>query len=465
MSSSTSHHPFRLLIRAPDDVDPDLPALRIDGTRWVATPFAPVPEPGAVPPYTCISYSWGQTGVPNPFGYSLPMSYRTLPAIEATIRALNPPAIWVDALCVPPSGAARVACLRSMGTLYGRATQVSVVLSPESGPVLDGIAASGPLDEATLLVLEKDEWVTRAWTYQELVNSLSVQFIAEGRRPTAVHGEDFLNKVGEAIERFKQAHGWDSFSFRAAHPRLDSLEDLLADWRTAGQLERSAYQVMSSLDRRVALDPDDHFNAMIDALTSTPPGDGDLLLCAPEYFMRVCEAKQDFSFIYCAAPRSLISGRGWRPEPGPMPALLPWHSWGEGQWGELFATHVELHGMRPMARGPLGAEAVRFVNEWLDSDHAAPSDRPAAVRTLERLRLAGFSGWAEPIELEHGYFFPQRALAEGEEVEVFVAAGIRWVHGSPGLLATRVDGKRMRLREVGVFIGGPGPERQSIHLE
>lgn len=247
--------------------------------------------------------------------------------------------------------------------------------------------------------------------------------------------------------------------------RLDSLEDLLADWRTAGMLERSAYQVMSSLDRRVALEPDDHFNAMIDALTSTPPSESDLALSAPEYFMRVCEAKNDFSFIYSSAPRSHVPGRSWRPEPGPMPTLLPWHSWGDGQGGELHATHLELHGMCPMARGPLSAAAVRFVKEWLESEGAAPAEAPAVERTLERLRQAGFTGCAEPIELEQGYFFPQRALEAGESVEVFIAAGIRWVHGSPGLLTVRIDGERVRVREVGVFIGALGLRRQSIHLE
>jgi len=49
-----------------------------------------------------------------------------------------------------------------------------VVLSKESAGVLDQVRRTGGVDEATLLTLEKDEWVTRAWTYQEIVNSNSL---------------------------------------------------------------------------------------------------------------------------------------------------------------------------------------------------------------------------------------------------------------------------------------------------
>ncbi|MEJ1962068.1 MAG: HET domain-containing protein [Gammaproteobacteria bacterium] len=390
-STATPENLFRLLVPAGEPVAAGVPSLVIDGVRWVATPYTRIPESGAAPAYTCVSYSWGAVGEPNPLEPGSVMSFRTLPAIEATVRALRPSAIWVDAMCVPPHGAARTACLRSMGAIYARAAQVAAVLAPGSAAVLDRIGASGSLDEATLLLLENDEWVTRAWTYQEMVNGQNVQFIAEGSAAAAAGGEHLLNKVGEAIDLFKKAHRCSSFDFRGLHPRLDSLEDLIADWLTASYQERSAYQAMSSMDRRFAQEPGDHFNAMLGAITATSPSADELSLPAAEYFMRVCEAKGDFSFIYSSAPRSDVAGRHWRPQPGPLPALLPWHSFGAGQSGVIHPTHVELNHMCRVPQGRMDQKATQFIENWLDSEgrHAAERQRQGDCVVRPRYRSAG----------------------------------------------------------------------------
>jgi len=174
-----------------------------------------------------------------------------------------------------------------MGAIYSRASQVAAVLSPESAPILERMLEASRLEEATLLQLEADDWITRAWTYQEMVNNRNVQFIAESGSPVVVDAETALNKIGEAIESYKKAHHLDSFAMRVAHPRLDSMEDLIADWMTAVYLERSAYQVMSSMDRRVSRVEKDHFHAMIGSITAELPGAADLSLPAAEYFMSV----------------------------------------------------------------------------------------------------------------------------------------------------------------------------------
>jgi hypothetical protein len=112
-------------------------------------------------------------------------------------------------------------------------------------------------------------------------------------------------------------------------------------------LERSAYQVMSAMVARFSEREEDYFNAMLGAITATPlhtPQDPPLQ--PAEYFMRVCEAKGDYSFIYSVAPRSQVRGRCWRPFAKSMVAILPWHSWGS-QSGSLLAWHPELIFLNP----------------------------------------------------------------------------------------------------------------------
>ena len=104
---------------------------------------------------------------------------------------------------------------------------------------------------------------------------------------------------------------------------------------------------MSAKDR-LSERPDDHFYAMVGAISDTPDDDLDVddrdvaSVHAAEYFMRVCEAKGDFSSIHSSAPRSGDPGRGWRPAAGPLPAVLPWESPDSCQSGRAFASHIQL---------------------------------------------------------------------------------------------------------------------------
>lgn len=82
------------------------------------------------------------------------------------------------------------------------------------------VARNGTLDEAGLLLLESDDWVSRAWTYQEIVNSKSFRFAAEGG--ASLSGMQFLSELGGAIERYKRRHSCDSFALRTLRPRLDN---------------------------------------------------------------------------------------------------------------------------------------------------------------------------------------------------------------------------------------------------
>jgi hypothetical protein len=189
-------------------------SVELDGRRWVLTDWTRVPSASDAPPFTCISYSWGKGRAANPLDAGRPVSDRTVPAIEATVRALRPVAIWVDALCVPPEEPERTACLRSMGAIFSSASEVVAVLSPASEAALDQVQRSGRLDEGALLALEDDDWITRAWTYQEVVNSRSARFLTEGRTD-AVAGHDLLGALLEATSEYRGAHGLTESGFRA----------------------------------------------------------------------------------------------------------------------------------------------------------------------------------------------------------------------------------------------------------
>ena len=447
---------FRLLVPASTHVASVTSSIEVAGMRWVPTEYEPVPSPDEAPEYTCISYSWGEGRTAHPFDDRHSMSDKALPALEATIHALRPPAIWLDALCVPSEGPERSACLRSMGKIYGSASQVAAVLSQSCLVVLEQIHATGRIEPESLLVLENDDWVTRAWTYQELANSRKTLFIAQGGSPVSVDSERFFDEFGFALSAYKKTHGLDALKMRALHPRLDSLEEALADWMIGAPLERSAYQIMSAMDARFSEQKEDYFNAAIGAITAAPlDGPQDPALHPAEHFMRVCEAKRDFSFIYCVAPRSQVPGRCWRPLAGSMAAILPWHSWGS-QPGSLHPTYLHIDNMCRMTRNALGVPAREFIEEWLQRSNAAPSSNNLADCVFENLKQAGFTGRGDYLELEGGYFFPHSPPTQRDSL-VIIAAGVRWVHGAPGLLVSLDSGDIHLFGGVGVFVG-PVPQ-------
>src|SRR5262249_32722854 len=154
----------------------------------------------------------------------------------------------------------------------------------------------------------------------------------------------------------------DPYDFREKHPRLDAWETAIADWRTADYAERSAYRVMTALIDRKAQRADDRFYAMIGAISTARSDPSKADRGPAEYFMRVCEEKGDFSFIYSTAPRASGS---WRPVPGPLPPIIPWTSDGERQRGKLNSTSLRLDNMASLTLGRLDESPQRFIRKWL----------------------------------------------------------------------------------------------------
>lgn len=464
----------------------DAPSIEVCGSKWVLVAYDKISD---APPFTCISYLWGQERTDSPFGNDQLISARTIPVIEATTNAARSPsgwakvafnqdqkknamakgdaltatqALWIDALCLPTKIAARTSSLRRMGEIYSAAWQVVVVLSASSSTVLHQIRENGRLDLDGLLALERDEWISRAWTYQEVVNSRTVYFIAQDDESTLVSGVDFLDAVLAATDDIRATHGIDSLIWAEQHPRLDALECLIADYKVAQFADRSAYQVMSAMHHRSAEIAEDHFYAMVGAISATQE---DLQVgsdcSASEYFMRACEAKGDYSFIYSVAPRSSIPGRRWRPVEGKYQPVLPeLLIFGNGQSASVASTHIRLVRMCRLFPGALGPDGVQALRSRLAMIHrhghraaSYPSTNDLAMAILELLRARGFSGSGRYLELECGLFFPQAEPIRGDDIFVATSTNPHWQGGGPGLLLrSNVSGVN-EFCDVGAFIG------------
>lgn len=445
---------FRLLLPAPSSTLGNAPSITLAGTRWMMTDDMPIRGDRTID-YVCVSYAWGGGRIANPLIPGHEMSDRAIPVIETAIRAVRPTAIWVDAFGMPVHEPARTACLRSMGAIYASAASVVAVLSNRCSALLEDVVHARTLDESALRLLENDEWVSRPWTYQELVNSRSLSFVAEGSS-ASLPGMQFLSEVSGALVDYKRANNYDSFLLRAMFPRLDNMEDSIADWLTADYAKRSAYQAMSSMDRRKCESADEYFDALIGAISSDRVEEVcDTTLHPSEYFMQCCENKGDFSFIYTSAPRRKSFGRSWRPVAGPLPAIQPWHTFGDGQSGNLGTKGLQLHNMCRMTRGEVGPRATQFITKTFQNP-------PADI--LKGIRLAGFTGHGDYIETEEGYFFPQSMSMNMDGAAILVAAGVRWGHGGPGLVAIPDECGSLKVVDVGVFVGVVPQSGDSVEL-
>ncbi len=156
---------LRLLVPADPSMSTDEPSIELQGQRW-AMKETVFPAPENTPEYTCVSYAWGRGRTTHPFDERQSMSDRTMRVAGTAIRTQRPTALWIDAFCVPFEEPARSVCLSRMGAIYGRASQVVVVLSDSCAALLEQVMSSGQVDAASLLTFERDDWVTRVWTYQ-----------------------------------------------------------------------------------------------------------------------------------------------------------------------------------------------------------------------------------------------------------------------------------------------------------
>ncbi len=484
---------LKLLQRASSLTPPDAACLEIFGQRWTVVDY---PSLSDAPPFTCISYAWEAGKVENPLAKGQWMSARTLPALQAAIAVTHSDevwarnvqfsykreadkeaagrqaaidaaqAIWIDALCVPVEEPARSACLKDMGRIFSAAFQVVVVLAGAASGVLRVVSQSADMDDATLLALENDSWIRRAWTYQEAVNSRAMYFLVEGDQTLLVAGQDFLRSIGDGIDGYKSRHALGDVTWLKTFPGLSGLEVLLADYRIADYSDRSAYQVMAVMGQRVSERPEDHFYAMVGAITGKahlPPEDdaGD----PAEHFMQACTQKGDFSFIYATAPRSKEPGRGWRPVAARFSAVLPGlNIFGSGEPGLLATTHIDLQKMSVPIPGTPAGDGLKAALRFIGRPDEGMSSSDIAAAALEKMRALGFTGCGDHLEFESGFFFPQNRFQSSEDLRVVLSGGVWWQQGGPGLLVRSNGTELDDFCDVGAFIGREPKSWQSIRL-
>jgi hypothetical protein len=197
----------------------ETPGLTIAGRRWVVLQQS---EDSPVPEYCCVSYSWATSRAPHPLAPDTLVSARAMPVLETALSACDASAIWLDAICVPFDEPSRTATLRSMGRSMAAAPALSSYCRP-SVRVPSSTSRSGEVGEADLRDLEVDDWVTRAWTYQECANGAEARFCAEGSTGQSVSGSELLDAVGKALSDYGKSHGMDAFAVRQQFPGLDTL--------------------------------------------------------------------------------------------------------------------------------------------------------------------------------------------------------------------------------------------------
>ncbi|KAI9853646.1 MAG: hypothetical protein M1813_002037 [Trichoglossum hirsutum] len=443
---------FRLVVEHPKSSSAS--SFSLEGTQWSVT--EPLDLSGDIPEYTCISYVWGSGRVPHPITAEPKISKRTLPALAATIRNHDCRFFWIDAFCIPPRHPEKGATLQSMGFIYSCAKQVVVVLSGSTFAAFMQMSQSDRVDEQRLDVLEQDEWITSVWTYQEVVNSQNLIFVCEDRDSTSsIPGAKFLNRLGYSLQLYKKAYNITGFDVIEKFPRLGAFEDLIADRFIAGYQERSALQVMGSMDRRVAKKPKSRFYSMIGAITKersqrlSRPSIYDL----SESFMSACEKKNDVSFIYSAANRDIFSGKCWRPIPGFLPSILPWHGCGEAQRCHENSDGFWLDNMQSLKPSPaLWKEARQKITTWMRRPEVMDmTEKMIAKEIYDRLWRMGFTGSQEYVITEDGIVFPQHPLLITVGVTVLVSASLSWALGAPALV--QVATERVLSYVPAVFVG------------
>jgi hypothetical protein len=447
---------FRLVVECENQSHPNF-FMTVDNRHWSLTAPYDITNWTAVPEYTCISYIWGSGRASHPLDLGFDISDNTLPSLSAAISNNLGVAFWIDAFCIPADRQKKHATLESMGFIYSRAKQVVVVFSRSSFAAIEQMVKSDQLDDDQLEVLNRDEWVKSVWTYQEVVNSSKLICISADLPGSTVNGSDFLNRVGYSLHLHKKRHNLSAFDINDRFPNLSALEDLVADWMISGYLERSAMQVMAAMDLRVHRKPTHRLYAMIGAVshklarTSTYSTVVELA----ELFMSACEEKNDYSFIYSAAPRDTRSGKRWRPLPCALPAILPWISYGSGQRaytdssGRFWLEDMITIPVQPSSQLVLSPTLKEIIVLWTDYSGPVESDEYLVEHMFRALKRVGFKGSEEYMVLEDGLFFPLHdVLSLGS---VLVATGVRWPFGAPGLLV-QDTGEGMAY-VPGVFVG------------
>jgi len=465
---------FKLLISATETSLSNTKTIKLGEKTWELVSFECLSD---APPYTCISYSWGTVRTVNPLNNKYQISNRTIPSIETVVNSLESSecqsselrslfhsetkhaerlalahkasdAIWIDGLCIPQEQSAYDNCIQNIGEIYKESTQVFVVLSNNCLETVKKIHNKESLIFNDYLALGSDDWMDRVWTYQEVVNSKMMFLIAEGKEKTFISELTLLNALMTDEKAYSSIDDLDMYQ------KLERMQLLIASQQMYGN---SALQAMTAMNRRLATYPEDSINAMIsvvsDEITSL---DGRHLIAPVEYFMRLCEENNDYSFIFSTNQRSEVLGRTWRPIGDKItPIISDILVEGNGLSGSLKSTHLQMNNMCRMH--PWKSNSVIYaIENFLNTDF--PEE------LLKKLREHKFTGCGMCIKLEYGYFFTQSPHKRSKNLFVAVPHDVKFHQGAPALLLRSNDTDINEFCDVGIFIGKAPISSETINI-
>jgi hypothetical protein len=370
-----------------------------------------------------------------------------------------------------------------MGFIYSATVYVMVVLQESVWEIVETVSTEvspRALSYEEMQILELDSWVSRVWTYQELVNAPEVFFttLEPSARGHAILAEKFFNCVGFSVDQWKKITGKGHSAVLEAFPNLDNLENALADRQMGDYLERIALGVLSNMALRTfdTQYPQNRLLASLGTLTQAvlwgPPST--TLAELAEKVMSICESNGDYSFVYTSDIRSQSPGMRWRPSPLQPQSDSPVNLVPVANWSLLGTQkgHRNLRGF--WLDGMVRLEPTETIDEKVERSlktflyGSKDLQRPDTISggifrrsdggeqglsqvVLSFLRKIGFTGDPEPQVCRIGLFFSQFSLSTCDSVEIYAASGIRWVFGSPGLVKWKEGGEFLYC--AGVFAG------------
>lgn len=381
-----------------------------------------------------------------------------------------------------------------MGFIYSTALSVVVVFQEAAWNIIRKASMSNTATQLSLKEmkdLELETWVSRVWTYQEMVNNFKVYFTTflPGDDQAVVHNQVLMDCVGYSMDRWKRERGSSAAEILLEFPNLNNLEDTLADVQLAGYLERSVLGILSNMAARKfdPLYPGNRLLASLGALTQKASWSPAATL--PELsdkVMATCEEVNDYSFIFTSDQRDTTPGLRWRPNPHQpesnddrpihLVPILNWSSYGV-PLGNTQRAHKDSRGVgldnmiRLQLSESMNAKAMQRLEEWLygqEQDPTHPTEFPSVgffgrkekgkldlIPTLfKAFAMIGFTGSSKAQVCENGLFFPILSLEGRQDVEMFAAGSLQWTFGAPGLARWKEEGVAMY--SAGVFVGDVG---------
>jgi len=398
--------------------------------------------------YICVSYAWEKLGTQHPYNNNIKISERTLPVLQSAYYSYKKllinnekgipitEKIWIDSLCIPSNNDEKELHYFLMGEIYAKSSLVIVVFSNELASVLYKVRNSLPLNEHDFELLNNDNWVSRQWTYQEIVNSGKIYFNTEKSKEKPIFASDFFDKIAKDIEAFTKAKNLNTLDFQKKYPFLTSLESVILDWRIMEYQERSVYQIMVNMEYRKS----DYSSSKIKAMFGCISNQLDIanFTSNDDYstFLDLCTTKGDYSFIFNTSFNRNINNEKWKPLSYDFEPIYSWlYCYGEGQKGKLKSNYLELESLILKEEEEVQGECLNHLNRILKKN--ATDNLLDTIK--QNLKELNFKGNYKPIELDNGFYFNQTELEIHGNYCVGICTGVQWTFGAPAMLLKKKE--------------------------